>query len=385
LLLGGDFPTSAWGDLAAAQATLDWIDAHPWLRPLNAIDLILRKANQVYTISPSNPIQSKVPNEADRQPIASGLTTREIESNLLEALQSAPDSPALDLAWQAYQALLTPVRQELPGLDQFRASALGQIGHLIAAARWSANPWAFCQPLGEQEACSVPVDPDWDGLAEVALASENFFGIIELHSGTLAVAFYRDEAGITQWVAPSSQFALGLADPMVWEPERALAGDPSGLPGGFADLEPGGFSPSWERYDASLGPGSVTLKRPSDDLEKDISIVDGALQVSYKTDRPVQVLIPLALEPESRFSPDWIEQYSARPFANGVIWGFAGGHQVTVTTSGTLSYTAFNDSARQFTLPEDPNYPFTPGHYLPMPMFLAQIDGEGEFWVRLGP
>ena len=55
LVLGGSLPDSAFGDPQAAEATLRYIAAHPWMQPLTVADLHTLSANSPAALSPASP------------------------------------------------------------------------------------------------------------------------------------------------------------------------------------------------------------------------------------------------------------------------------------------------------------------------------------------
>ena len=99
--------------------------------------------------------------------------------------------------------------------------------------------------------------------------------------------------------------------------------------------------------------------------------------------------VPLVLDPWVRFKPGWEQRYvesGSQQTGNlhDWTWGLEGGVQARlVTSSGSLSVQPFTITQAVMSTPENPDYQFPPGHYLPFPMALAEVVGEGNFTILL--
>jgi hypothetical protein len=391
LLLGGNMANSAWGDPSMAQAALDYIAAHPWIRVLRPEDLLTAhptNAPQAQAASEAPSSQQSVPSSPDGKPIASGLSIAQIQADVLEALQAAPDGALRQAAWQMYASLLAPDFSASGALYKLRAAYLGQIGDLIAGDRWAAQPSEACGSNSRQP-CSYAQDVDWDGEPETILASSAYFGIFESRGGYLAAAFAIDKNGIHQIVAPSWQFSTGLGDSSAWDANRGIAGDPGELNGAFSEIIAGYAAPSWQVDTVRLGQGEVSFDTPDGRLHKTIRLAEDGFTAQYESKDRVKVQMALTLDPWVRFSPGWEQGYEAEAAAAVKLqewaWGLQDGAQVRLTTTaGSLNAQPFTITQGWMSSPENPDYQFPPGHYLPFPMAQAVVEGEGSFSIHLG-
>jgi hypothetical protein len=390
VVLGGDLSQTAWGNPQAATQTLEYLNSRPWIQPvtraaLSTLSVPARHSPAAASASEgSRSPATFVLNNPSGEPLASGLSAQQIQNLLLDGLRSAPDNPATRLAWQAYEALLAPAPLSTPLLAPLRAAYLGQIGHLLAAARWgSTGPQAFCSPAGASASCLAALDLDWDGEDEYILASSSFFGLFEARGGYLALAFVRSSAGLCQIVAPSAQFIVGMGDPLSWQPERGIAGDSSQLRGGFSDLPSGSASPSWETYSIEPDAELLTITSPDGSLRKTFRLTGGDLQVYYTSSQPLTVQIPIAIEPETRFYLGWGSRYQGRYIPGGWSYGLIDGPQVQILTSENLNIRAFSDSLPYMGQPENPDFDYPSGHFLPFPLALVEINTQGDFSVLM--
>lgn len=348
-LLGGDFAADTWGMPQAATATLRYLAARPWLKVLDAIE-----AQQLTATSDGCTQQSlKMPDP-------------NLESVLAE-LARTPDNPLQQAARQMVETLLTPAA---PRLTELRQGYVGQVGHLLAAARWAATPY-------RQADCSQ--DLDWDGAAECVLASETIFAVVEPNGGYISVAAALVNGEAHQIIAPSWQLVAGLSDAMDWKPERGVMGDPAAIPGGFFDP-----ADKWRSFQAEAGAGKVVLRDAEGSKTFQIS-GDGRLVVRFTGNAGQRQAISLGLDAWERFRPGWAERYSAGVFDQGWGWGLAPGLTIQLE-AGEASFesTLFRDSLPFLRTPEDPNFAYPAGHYLPFPLAVVTVEGAEkiEMWVR---
>ena len=361
LVLGGDLPSTTWGNPRIARITFHYLEVHPWMQALFAHDLLaLRPSPQAPGLTPSSSSPSFI----------------------LEKLNASPSNFLTAAAWQAYLALLAPLAPAPQGLENLRATYLGQVEPLLAAARWadSPNPEATCA-----------VDLDQDGRPECILASENFFAVFEIESGALTYLFALTESGPHQLIGPSSQFLTGASQPTEWDLSRGLAADPEVIPGAFAG--PGG------PYQAALDSGSLTFTS-LDGFSKTYRLTPSGLRLEYRTSIPVLAQLPLALDPWVRFSPGWSDRYHGQAIPQGWTWELlpatlASGIQaappltgtrtlhVEINSSAPLSTRSFVESKPYLSIPEDPNRDYPAGHFLPFPMAVVEFSSPGDFSVEI--
>jgi len=349
-VLGGDLPHTNWGDPLIVDLTMRYISAHPWIQPLAEADILTFPQQTGYVHLP-----------------LSGAFQQ--HDRVLEALESAPTNTITNLAWDAYLTTLAPADPDYQDLPKLRSQYLGVIGDLLSAAQWENNIEG--DEMAIRKDCAV--DSDFDGQPECMLSSENMFALIDPQGARLSLFFIRDENGPIQVVGQSSQFAVGLSDPFTWDYSRVPLSDPKVIPGAFAG--------PWELYEITYLPDGLRFSSPS--VQKDYILSENGLHVEYQISKPIQVQVPLALAPETRFSSGWEERYYYEDSPQGWIWGIDSGPRVIVDTSGVLTTQTFIDDLPALSFPEDPNYDYPPGHFLPIPLGVATIQAEEDFWVEL--
>jgi hypothetical protein len=345
VVLGGDLPNSTWGNQDAALATFAWIAAHPWIRPLTGDDLL------AFPVGPAQVLA---------QPVPAG------SSPLLADLRSAPRNVITQIAWQDYLMLTT--QNGGPALEALRSNYLGQVSELLAAAHWAQSPY-------REDDCDH--DLNGDGRPECILASQNMLAILDPDGARLTNLFYLDTDGPHQLVAPYSQYTVGLSDPSVWQPNLGEAADPGLVPGAFFDNN------TWTRSRYLVeAPDGLIFQSPDGRVTKEFRLSQDGLQVTYQADgSSIQTEIPLLIDPQSFFNGDGM--YQANATAKSWTWGLAGGLSVTISTDARLSADAYISSAPLVLQPEDPNFDYPPGHYMPFPFSLVTISAQGSFTVSI--
>jgi hypothetical protein len=357
LVLGGNLPRSAWGDPNVAMTVMAYIAAHPWMKPLDTMDIITLRSSRLWGEDGSGVI---------RKNLDYGLTieNESLENRILEGLSQAPEGTIRDLAWQAYLALLSPAAYPHPQLKELRANYMGEIGSLLSAARWEEKPESISD-------CSV--DTDFDGQTECVLASTSIFTIIERDGARLLYAFARTPTGVHQIIAPSSQFAVGLSDYSTWDLSRAALADPEVIPGAFAG--------PWDPYQVELLENKLIIE--SDSVHKTYTLLDSEIAVTIRTDKPYEFVIPVAVSPQIRFQPDWGKEYINLSSGQTFFWGMRGGPKVLISASEEISSQIFSSTSDLLGYPEDPNRDYPQGHFLPYPLAVVNIMGEGEIDVLI--
>jgi hypothetical protein len=355
LTLGGDLPSSAWGNPQIARTAFDYLRNHPWIRLLGPGELALEQPSLELTED-----QAFGPANADN----TGET-------LFEALHRALDNPLGAAAWQAYRAAFAPVSPSADSLQTLRAHYARQIGMLLEAARWAEEPHVKA---------SCDVDPDQDGQAECILASESVFSGFELdQGGYLAYLFALDLAGEAhQLVAPSALLISGTSPAGAWNLGRGLLADPQALPGAFLDLQP----PSAERAQAELWPDALRLGIPGSGLIKTFRLLPDGVTIAISgvpPDEGYHTSIPLSLDPWLRFQRGWTQYFVSSPTRQGWSWGDPAGLSIEISTGGAISPVASTDQLGLLGLSENPNLDAPDGFRLPFPLADGRLTADKDF------
>jgi hypothetical protein len=286
-------------------------------------------------------------------------------SPFLADLRSAPSNSLTDSAWQSYFMLTVPTIDEK--LQALRTNYSGQVGELLAGARWAEHP-------SEQAACDY--DLNLDGKPECVLSNHEYFAILDPLGARLENLFYLDGIGPHQLVGPSNQFTIGLSDPSEWHPELGLAADPSVIPGAFSD-----DTNTWMLYTPDATPGSVIFTSPDGSRIKTFQLLEDGIEITYQGSGPVSTRIPLVVDPQAFYSGP--TGYTAEISTSAFTWGLAGGVQVNVRSQAMLSAQSFTDSFAFLSQPEEPDRPYPGGHYLPFPLSVINIQGSGYFRLQI--
>jgi len=350
VVLGGDLPLSSWGNHDMAAPTFAWLAAHPWIHPLNGQDLL------TFPLGPEQNL-----------PAGGGGISAPVEAStslLLENLNSAPDNPLTASAWQTWFMLTAPTGDK--GLRALRLNYFGQVGEMLAAARWANSP-----SVGSS--CSY--DLNSDGSPVCILSSRNLYAVLDPRGGRLSDLFYLDAKGPHQLVGPSSQFTVGLSDPSDWHPDLGEAADPTVISGAFND-----GTDLWQVH-ARVNPAALTFTSPDDLHQKTYTLSENGIAVTYQGFGPISVSIPLTVDPQAfYFSPG---EYQSSPTPGGWTWGLASSIRVEVHSNAALSAQNFTDSQSFLSGPENPDQAYPGGHYLPFPLSVITVQGITDFSVQI--
>ena len=256
-------------------------------------------------------------------------------------------------------------------LAQLRAAYSGQPGNLLAAGSWADETYSA-------QGCRV--DLDLDGYPECILASENQFAVIDPIGARLIAYFFQHETGVHQLIAPSNQFIVGIGDPSTWYLDAGDGADPVGIQGAFADSPP-----PWPVYSVSVAQDGITLTSPDQQIEKTFSLEEDGLDVNYRTSGDIASRIPFAVDPWTRFSPGWSETLEYSAIEDGMELYHQGDMIMEITSDTSMHGFSFSDSSKSLSTPENPNFDYPPGHYLPFPMTVLEFHGQGVFNFYLRP
>jgi hypothetical protein len=275
-----------------------------------------------------------------------------IKDKLLSELASThtlPDRLALI-------STLSITRPASEGITHLRAGYMNQIGHFLAAGDWANNPRKI-------ETCEV--DVDWDGQNECLITTENIFTSYELVGGYLVTAFVRINNTIHQIVAPTWQSTIPISDPSMWVIQYGPAGDPGQIPGIFSDPKY-----PWEHYQYQLSSQKLELRSSNSGLRKIFIITSTGIQAEFFSTEPQILKIPISLDPQIRFMPDWKDSYLLVPNRDGFLWQVKNLISINIRSSFALNPASFKDSIQLMSLPEDPNYEYPAGHFIPFPFLI---------------
>ena len=234
---------------------------------------------------------------------------------------------------------------------------------LLAAAGWESEPYSSTD-------CSR--DLNLDGEAECILASETIFGIFEPADGSLVYAFARTDTGIHQFIGPSYQFVVGLSDASTWELSAGLKADPAVIAGAFADSN-GPYQ---------VLPGEEQLVFQSESSSKEYHLTPEGIAFEYQSGMPTTWEIPLAVDPWMRFRQDWVEGYHVDTSEEGLRISAGDGFQVEIATSSELLSHSFNATRGRMGRQENPNDEYPPGHYIPFPLVLLELDSSYNGYIE---
>ncbi len=369
-VLGGDLTASAWGDPRAARSTLRYIAAHPWLRPLKPADLLTFPA--VHAARPPEPrtLLSQVPFNTQGQPIASGLTVKELAGVFWRQIASLEDEHYQPLAIESYFSLLAPNPPEDGRLPALRADYLGQLGGLLGALQAVGG-----MSPGEVD-CSA--DPDLDGEAECLLRSEDMVLVIERSGAHVTHALARTPDGWRQWIAPYAQFISGFGDPEAWVLKAGPSGDPASVPGGFSDSVD-----TWLSYWPSILPNGIHFESSDGRRIKTFEWTAEGLRVTYEGPAIVEITarVPLALAAGSSGTPGWASGYRLENTGQGLVWGRQGEFRIEIKSDQPTRIAAYRAGTEPIRFPEDPNFDYPPGHFLPLQITLLEIIGSGHWEI----
>jgi len=191
------------------------------------------------------------------------------------------------------------------------------------------------------------------------LTNHTYLVILEPQTASLSYLFTRDQDNLHQLIGPSWQVAPGI------------------------DIYPGAFVDDKE-YQVSTKENSLTFTSTDGTRTKIFMLDETGLGVTYQTQEPVIVEIPLLVDPDTRFTPGWADRYRQEITSNEVRWGLENGPIVDIQTQGAVTMRAFNEDLSLLQRPEDPDYSYPPGHYVPFPMAVVEVDMQDGYFLRLG-
>lgn len=359
LFIGGDLSISGMGSPEAIQALFSYIASHPWIRISENPDAPEHFINTIQSPTLVEKKNRSTPYTVTGIPIVSGFTDFDIQTSIIAQLATLPKNSISYWADQMYQNIIT---SDEANVYLSSGSYLSQIGHFFEAAYWAENPKIINTCLH---------DIDWDGQSECILASTDTFLSFELDGGYLAFAFHINSNGIHQIIGPTTQFGILRSDPSVIAPNRGIASDPGQIIGAFADPIPAlgqyiGYSSSLSQIDLVSLDGTV---------RKSFSIQDGGIHVNLSGGTHGEGTIyklPIVLDPWLIYTSS-IDIFHDLKQGSQWIWIADGQISLTIDTNTSIQHYTFNDTYDALSSPEDPNFDYTLGHLLPIPMALIEF------------
>jgi hypothetical protein len=237
------------------------------------------------------------------------------------------------------------------------------------AENWDGTPISNCDS-----------DIDNDENLECVFSNENYLAILDPQGARLTYLFTVRRNGIppyVQLIGPSWQVAVGLSDSSTWDLSAGEAADPGAYPGAFADVDD-----PFKLYEPAIDGNSIIFTSLDGSRTKTFRLTESGIEVEYQTQEPVTTQISLLVDPETRFMPGWAGKYVQENTSGGVAWGLEDGPMVKIEyvalrqAQGDITLSAFNDSLSLLSTPEDPDFDYPPGHYIPFPMAIAEINIE---------
>ena len=369
VILGGDFQISMLGDPSVLYYLNTYLDNHPWIQVLSGhelkkyiaefdTDLLPLRLNSLYV---NNNGQTNLSSESNSK----GLQAHQ---SIISELMNAPKNRISALALQVYESLSQPETSELIPLG---GSYVGQIGHILAAARWFEQP---------ESISTCTIDLDYDGEFECVLANSNIFLTLESKGAYIPYVFSKDENGAHQIIGPTWQFMLGVSDPSEWDFSLGVRSDPGQILGAFVDE----ISKS-DNFEVKLSNNKIVFINDDHSLYRSFMIRNNVINVEFNDDRLQNNVaqIPLVLDPWTRYTKDWGDKYSYRLSAQGVEWEIISVIAVTIHSNQQIKLYTFNATQDALINPEDPNLDYGRGHFLPFPMALAEIQSSQKFNVNI--
>jgi hypothetical protein len=247
---------------------------------------------------------------------------------------------------------------------------------LAFAENWKGSPISTCDS-----------DIDKDGGPECILAGENYLAILDPQGARLTYLFIREGDILHQLIGPSWQVAVGLSDPSTWNLSTGEAADSGAYPGAFADVD-GPF----KAYEPAIQGNTLVFTSPDGTRAKTFKLTQAGIEVDYQTQQSVTTQIPLLVDSDRRFTPGWAQKYVQQNVPGGVTWGLENGPTVSIQfdyaalsqSKGAIILKAFSESLSLLANPEDPNFDYPPGHYVPFPMAVAEVEMGDGYFLRLG-
>ncbi len=213
------------------------------------------------------------------------------------------------------------------------------------------------------------------------LSNKKIYITIDPDGGYIPFLFSIDDNGLHQIIGPTWEFILGISDPSLWDLSLGMRSDPGQILGAFDSN-----NRAINNYSIVQSKNKLVIDYNGYmPLRKSFTISDDRIRVDIidSSSSSENVLIPLVVDPWHRFSLGWGESYTTMNSPTGVQWGINSGELIELRTSNPVILYAFNTTKEAMDYPEDPNYDYSPGHYLPYPMALAKILSSSNYSIEI--
>lgn len=363
IAIGGDFNNSLLGEPSFSILFFSYIKHHPWIQVISLSNTTEFPPLASLTSPPASEEGSGETITNFGPQYFTSSTTTDIFSSIFSALEESPINQISILGRQMFSSL---TQSSSINLLRLKANYIGQLKNIVTASFWAENG----KPIN-----SCGLDLDYDNQNECILANENVFMIIEPEGAYIPFVFSRDDKGIHQLIGPTWEFIVGLSDPSEWDYSDGILSDPSQIPGGVYDMA------KVVTYNVLEEENVIVLSTENLAVRKSFELSGNVIHIEYSNDTPgpMASLIPLVVDPWIRYSSDWGDKYFLFDMPLGFRWGLTDGVSLELLSDKKITLCAFNATHQALYLPEDPNYDYSCGHYLPYPMALAEIDSTNGY------
>ncbi len=227
------------------------------------------------------------------------------------------------------------------------------------AKAWAKKPYtdplSYCQ-----------FDANEPSVPDCVLANESYFATFDAQNASLTYLFSVERDAIPpylhQLIGPSWQVAPGI----------------DLYPGAFADVDD-----PFKAYEPIIEGNTLVFNSLDGTRTKTFRLTDNGIEVEYRTVDPVITQIPLLVDPWTRFTPGWAEKYVQQNTPGGVAWGLENGPMVNIQTDGPMTMRTFNEALDLLAIPEDPDFEYPSGHFVPFPMAIVEVEMQDGYVLRL--
>lgn len=348
-VIGGSFRNSSWGSPEIVWPTLEYISHHPWIHPINMVEL-----NAGFNTKVIRTVNGNLSG------FESSRTIFNIGPNRLTDF-------AVDM--NKYQTSKTSDIQQL--LDR---KYIGQLGHIKAAEEWSKYPRKVSD-------CSSDIDLDGDN--ECVLATDKIFTSYELTGGYLAFAYYLSDGELHQLIGPANLLDPRYSVATSYEQTNDISTDQIYTLGALVDV-----TSLFNTYRYKFDHQALELFTKNMAIRKVFSLTTypDTIKISVIYNNSVEnkhLSIPIILDPWIRFEPEWQNSYTVNHLFEKWELSIDHGILLEVTSPQEISVVSFLDPLKIMTQSEDPNLDYSKGYFLPFPLILLETDITNHFEVQI--